>query len=87
MSLTIFPNPAPRKTTIGISMLRSNHVALEVSDISGKAVYSVFSGLLPQGLTEISWNAGGMADGLYLCRLKTGQNTITRKFIIYTPVK
>jgi hypothetical protein len=87
MSMTIFPNPAPRKTTIGISLLRSKHVALEVCDISGKAVFSVFSGLLPQGLTEISWNATGMADGLYLCRLKAGQNTMTRKFIVYTPVK
>jgi hypothetical protein len=87
ISMTIFPNPAPRKTTIGISLLRSTHAALEVFDSSGKALCSVFTGLLSQGFTEISWNAGGMADGIYLCRLKTGLNTMTRKFIVYTPVK
>jgi hypothetical protein len=37
---------------------------------------------LPAGRHTVEWNAEGMADGVYFCRLKTGEFVQTKKLTL-----
>ena len=76
------PNPFSDKTVIGFDLPVDNEFTLSVFDITGKAIKEISSsGKAGYNSVSISKNEIG-GSGVYYYRLKSGDNTDTRKMIL-----
>lgn len=83
------PNPFANYTLLSYTLPKSSFVQLQVYDISGKMLKELEARGKKQeaGNYEVRWdgrdNLGQkVADGIYFCRLKTNDQTITKKISI-----
>ena len=76
--LNNYPNPFNPQTNIRFEILNSGHVSLDIFDIQGKKVASLFDGPSEAGQHDIVWNASPYPSGIYLCRLVTDNRTISK---------
>ncbi len=84
-----YPNPFNPETTISFSANYQGfrQVTLEVYDISGRKIQTLFSGPLDAGQYRFKWNGRNAlgqasASGMYFYRLTSGSNVISRKMIL-----
>ena len=73
-SISNFPNPFNPSTTISFSMVRDSYVTLQVYNISGQQIASLFDGKLGKGVYKSSWdskniNGYSVAGGIYIAKL------------------
>jgi hypothetical protein len=77
-----YPNPFNPSTTISFNIpsgIAFRMVQVEVFNIQGELVKSLFSGELPQGNYLVKWDGTNnlnsfVASGIYLCRVKAGES-------------
>jgi hypothetical protein len=83
-SLSICPNPAQGIATLGFSMETAGRASIEVYDLTGRIVATVFSGDLGAGQHSVTWNSGdsGISSGIYFARLRTGGWTISERMAL-----
>jgi photosystem II stability/assembly factor-like uncharacterized protein len=74
-NVAIAPNPFGNAAAISFSILEEKDVRLEVFDLSGKRVKSLFSGELPVGEYRFELAAEEMAAGIYFVKME-GKNGI-----------
>ena len=77
-----YPNPFNSSTTIRFSLPRESHVELEVFDLLGRRVGTVFSGRLPQGEHSIVWTPKDLSTGVFIYRIRTGDFASVRKLLL-----
>jgi endonuclease/exonuclease/phosphatase family metal-dependent hydrolase len=77
-----YPNPFNPVTTIEFDLPKTDKVTLKIFNILGEEVASLVSGPLPAGSYHYVWDASWMASGIYLCRLKAGNYSETRKLVL-----
>jgi formylglycine-generating enzyme required for sulfatase activity len=81
--LNNYPNPFNPATTIRFAIGTAGalstgaagqgaHVRLSVFDILGREVALLADGVMEPGWHSVTWNAAGMASGVYVCRLQAG---------------
>lgn len=71
-----YPNPFNPSTTIKYELYRPSKVRLEIFDMTGKVVKTLFNDFLPIGSYEIKWtgennNGGSVPSGVYFYQLET----------------
>lgn len=76
-----YPNPFNPTTTIHFSGT-DGHTSLRVFDVVGREVVTLVNGSLQPGSHSVSFDASGLADGTYLCRLTNGNETLVRKMVL-----
>jgi len=76
-----FPNPFNSTTTIRFHLAKSEKISLKIYNVLGELVQTVLDGDLPAGEHELQFQAEGLSSGLYFCRLQTGNQAITRRFV------
>jgi len=67
-----YPNPFSTTTTINYRVTEPGFVSLKVFDAMGTEVACLVNERNPVGDYSIDWNASGMANGIYLCKLQLG---------------
>lgn len=79
-----YPNPFNSATAIPIVLNRSQRITAEIFNLQGLKVTTLYDGILPNGLNELTWY--GTADssklvssGTYFVRITVGGQTINRK--------
>ncbi len=81
-----YPNPFNPSTqiqfTLGTQDLASLPVQLRVFDILGREVAVLVDGLMPAGSHQVNFDASGLASGIYMYRLQSGAQSITRRMIL-----
>jgi hypothetical protein len=77
-----YPNPFNPSTTISFSLPRTSQVAIEVYDVLGRSVDRRDLGALSSGDHQVSYDASGMASGIYLYRIVTSYGAVTRKMVL-----
>lgn len=77
-----YPNPFNPATTIEFSLPQSDFVTLKIYNILGEEVATLVSEKLAAGKYRYEWDAGELASGLYISRLKAGDFTENRKMIV-----
>jgi M6 family metalloprotease-like protein len=81
------PNPFNPSTRISFTLPERAHVVLSVHDVKGRAVVKLVDERLPAGMNEAFWDGrdsrgARVASGIYFCRLKSGDRTLTKKMLL-----
>lgn len=77
-----YPNPFNGTTLIRYHLPVAGAIRLEVFDLLGRQVALLAAGLRPAGEHQAVFDAGALANGVYLCRLSGGGWTQTRKLVL-----
>jgi hypothetical protein len=77
-----YPNPFNSSTTIRFSLPRESHVELEVFDLLGRLVGTIFSGQLPQGQYNMKWKPENVSSGMFLYRIRAGNFVSVKKLLL-----
>ncbi len=64
-----FPNPFNPATTIRFAVPRRSHVTLAVFNTLGQKVAELVHGEIEAGVTDVRFDAGNLASGVYFYRL------------------
>jgi len=81
------PNPFSQTTALRFGLPETGAVRLAVFDVSGRSVRTLVNGVLPAAEHVFSWDrrddsGHAVAAGVYLYRLETERQTITRKLVV-----
>jgi hypothetical protein len=77
-----YPNPFNSATAIQYSVKERTQVELVVYDILGREVEILVNGEQDAGHYKVNFNAGNLASGIYLYRLKAGSFIETKKMLL-----
>ncbi len=83
----VYPNPFNQSANIVFSLPEPEKISLNIVDMRGRMVYSLYSGTASRGRHVITWNGTnqtGMsaASGLYFVRLETDKQLISQKILM-----
>jgi hypothetical protein len=79
----IYPNPASAITVIPVITTKSLEVKIEVTDILGRTMKTIFSGEIPIGENNYFIHANEYAAGTYFVNLKTEDKVFVQKLIVH----
>ncbi len=77
-----YPNPFNPSTTISFELPGNSNVKLAVYNLLGEEVKVLVNSPLSAGTHKIEFNGSDLASGMYLYRLTTDRNTISKKAIL-----
>jgi len=77
-----YPNPFNPSTHIRFSVQGSGFVTLKVYDILGREVRALVNDKLQPGSYEVTFDAEGLASGVYVYRLTAGEFTQTKRMVL-----
>ncbi|MEJ5352753.1 MAG: T9SS type A sorting domain-containing protein, partial [Melioribacteraceae bacterium] len=77
-----YPNPFNPTTTISYSIQQRSNVSLKVFDILGNEVSTLFNEEKDRGVYSVTFDAIGLASGMYLYKLQAGSFVETKKMIL-----
>jgi hypothetical protein len=77
-----YPNPFNNQTTIRYWVPQRERVLLEVYNILGQRVALLVNGFQEQGEYFRTWDAGGLATGMYFYRLRVGNAGVLKKIVL-----
>lgn len=82
IELTNYPNPFSTGTTIQFDLKSDNYVSLRVYDVAGKLVRVLAEGQFAAGTKRYAFGGPDVAPGIYLCTLRTGNRSTTRRLVV-----
>ena len=77
-----YPNPFNPSTQIEFALPSSGFVNLSVYDMLGRLVGTLVNTQLTAGTYQSTFNAGGLAGGVYFYRLTTGKYSTVRQMLL-----
>jgi len=80
VTLTVGPNPVKDVTTISFDLPSQTKATLTVTNLSGKVVATLADANL-EGAQTVTFDASGLANGIYILVLKTDQTVVVSKLI------
>ena len=78
----VYPNPANLSTTISYELTKETQVAVNVSDITGKSVYSNDFGKMSLGKHLLDINTDSMSNGIYIVNFEANGITTSQKLVV-----
>lgn len=80
--LQINPNPFRDITTISFNVDEPSEVTINLYDMLGRKIKTIFSGYLTAGLHRENLSAEDLASGIYFCELVARNQKETQKFML-----
>ncbi|KPL06252.1 hypothetical protein AMJ86_09180 [bacterium SM23_57] len=77
-----FPNPFNSETVIPFAIGQRSHVVIDIYNIIGQRIARLLEGEFDVGEHSVSWSAGYLPSGIYLCRMQAGGDTFHRKIFL-----
>jgi len=78
----VYPNPFNPTTTLSYTLAANQKVSLAVYDISGRQVAQLVDGYRSAGLHQVTFDASGLASGVYIYQLIAGEQLATGKLML-----
>lgn len=79
--LSCYPNPFNSQVKLRLNLVDVENATVEIYNVQGILVYT--TDVIGNGGREITWNAEGMAEGLYLVNLKVNGQIIANEKVTY----
>jgi len=80
--ISLYPNPVNSAIRIEFALVRNDQVKVDILDLKGRLVTTLANCEMSAGSYSKSWDASTMSSGIYLCRMKTGGKTVTKKLMV-----
>jgi len=85
--LTNTPNPASTKTVINVNLNLSGYYSINIYDLSGNVINSIYAGELNSGVSSFDWNLLNSNNqkvnaGVYMLRLEGNGINLIKKIIV-----
>jgi len=77
-----YPNPFNPATQIRFDLAEPGQVTLTVYDMLGQRVATLADNPMSAGQHEVTFDATGLSSGIYLYRLSSGNQTLTRSMLL-----
>ena len=77
-----YPNPFNPSTLIHYTIPKEAYVSLKVYDLLGREVAVLVHDKKAPGSYAETWDASGMASGVYVCRLRSGDFVQSRRMLL-----
>lgn len=77
-----YPNPFNPATMIRYDVKETGHVSLKIYDMIGNEVATLVNETKQAGRYDVSFDASGLASGVYLYKMQAGSFTMTRKLVL-----
>lgn len=77
-----YPNPFNPETNIDFDLTKSGNYKMEIYDILGRKIETVFDGYKTPGKYRVSYNASMLASGIYFYVLSSAELYEVRKFTL-----
>jgi len=77
-----YPNPFNAATTISYTLPHPANVTLDIYNILGRKVKTLYDGNQPAGSHSLIWNADGFASGVYFYKLTAGEYKHAQKMML-----
>jgi hypothetical protein len=77
-----YPNPFNPTTTIRFELPAASNVTLEVYNTLGQRVRTLVSENRPAGSHAVTFDAAGLASGVYIYRLQVGNTVMHKKMVL-----
>lgn len=81
--LTIKPNPTFSQYNLSYYLPKSGNINVELYDVLGKQIKSVFSGYINEGYHDISADMTGLSSGIYYIKISSELLNETQKIVKY----
>ncbi|MBI1225505.1 MAG: T9SS type A sorting domain-containing protein [Bacteroidetes bacterium] len=79
----IYPNPASSKTVIPLNVGVSTKITLDLNDVFGRKVKTIFDGKIEAGQSSKYFDASTLTPGTYFVTLKTASEISSRRVIVH----
>ena len=77
-----YPNPFNPQTTISYNLFDKIKVNLSIYDLSGRIIETLVDERQSPGNFSIAWDASELPSGIYIARLNTENQSLTKKMIL-----
>lgn len=77
-----FPNPFNPTTAISFQLPEPGQVNLCVYDLNGQKLRTLVNGIRDAGYYTVNFQAGDLPSGVYLYRLSSGTEVVTKKMVL-----
>ena len=77
-----YPNPFNPITTIGFGMPNEMKLSIEIFDVEGRRVESLFNGIKSSGYHSVDWDATYHTSGLYFVKIIADNHISTQKLML-----
>ncbi len=77
-----YPNPANSSVNFAFTLPEAQSVSLSIYDLAGRRVAVLTEGELPAGRHAVAWDCAREASGVYLLRLETRDESLSRRVVI-----
>lgn len=81
ISFDIIPNIICRSGKITINSTLSDHVVIQVVDISGKKLEEIYNDRMNAGKNQIIWETS-LSKGIYFVQLISGKKTLSKRMVV-----
>lgn len=81
LRLALAANPVRGSTRLSVEWPAEGPASVDVVDLAGRNARSLFSGVA-RGLTTISFDAGGLAPGVYLLHARQGNHQNSKRVVV-----
>lgn len=77
-----YPNPFSNVTSLDVTLGKKADVSIEVYSVTGQKVMQQNYGQYPAGMFKINVNAANLNSGLYIVKVKAGQESTTTRISV-----
>ena len=77
-----YPNPFNPTTVIKFSLPKETRITLDVFNVIGQHVVTLFDGVKPAGFYDVTFRSDGLASGIYFYRLTTNEKSFVKKMML-----
>lgn len=77
-----YPNPFNPTTNISFNLPAKSDIQLDVFDMLGRKVETIFTGVKTAGTHQITFDARNLSSGVYIYRLSVNDKILTKKMLL-----
>jgi len=78
----LYPNPTNGLATIPVELKSASDITIQVQNIVGQTVLIKHAGMVAAGSQQLSFEAAGLEEGIYIYSVKAGEASATGKMVL-----